>query len=508
MPTRKATVTPPATDIEGALAALGAEELREAIRELLCELDERAQGRAVSSLIHRAARRSGWAPAAVSNEDVAEVLAFVEAAEQEAYADPSDFDDLLLSGSTAFLRKDYQTAFEIFGALLPPLADGEIHLGQDEMVDEVLGVDAGECAVQFVVSAYMTSAPKGRAAAVRSAIDTVQGLLYFTEPLEELERTALEPLPGLDEFLPEWRALIEGELDDEPRSDWDSEQDRWLREVVQRLEGSKGLEKIARSSGRADDLRAWCRSLVKARDWKAALSAFDAAAELVAGKEYVRGEFLDGAALAAQELGRKDLPARLERGWREAPSVERLSRWLGAAGGKASLRKRAADALAACPKQDQRQRALLHVLLGDLESAARLLASAPGLGWSDPKHPGRLLFPVLQALLAGKPVALSSAIGLASISARDFDDLEAISDGPEGPRLATPELDRLFALANLPHLAAGPVREVVLDAMCEAAESRVEGVTGNKRRNHYGDAASLVAICAGLDPSPVTDRWV
>lgn len=74
---------------------------------------------------------------------------------------------------------------------------------------------------------------------------------------------------------------------------------------------------------RADDLRAWCRALVEAKDWKAAL--------------------------AARQLGRRHLPARLERAWREAPSLLRLRRWLGSAGSTSALNKRAAAALEACP---------------------------------------------------------------------------------------------------------------------------------------------------------------
>jgi hypothetical protein len=41
-----------------------------------------------------------------------------------------------------------------------------------------------------------------------------------------------------------------------------------------------------------------------------------------------RGELLDGAALAAQELGRSDLSTRLETAWRAAPTLTRLLRWL------------------------------------------------------------------------------------------------------------------------------------------------------------------------------------
>jgi hypothetical protein len=81
----------------------------------------------------------------------------------------------------------------------------------------------------------------------------------------------------------------------------------------------------------------------------------------------------------------------------------RLRRWLGSALGKATIRRRAAEALAECPKHAHRQRACLHVLHGDFGAAAKLLASAPGLGWSHSEHPGHLLFHVFRRLLGGGP---------------------------------------------------------------------------------------------------------
>lgn len=155
-------------------------------------------------------------------------------------------------------------AHRIFGALLRPIGDGEVDLGQHEMVDEVLGADTIECAARYVVSTYRLSPPA--------------------------ERVAVEPLPGLTDLLPEWRALIAQKPAGDRNRDWDTDEDRWMREVVQRMDGSDGLAKIARTTKRADDLRAWCRSLVDAGDWKAALPAFEEAAGIVADKDYARGE--------------------------------------------------------------------------------------------------------------------------------------------------------------------------------------------------------------------------
>lgn len=500
---------PPPGDIEGALQALSAEDLRALVRDVLLELDERTYGRVVNSLIHRAVRSgSGWAPAAIPGEDVSEIRAFAEAAKQAGYADPSKVDGYLRRGSSAFLRKDYAAASEIFSLLLGPIGEGEIDLGQHETVDEVLSVDVHDCAIQYVVSAYMISPAEKRAEAVRSAIGESRGLRYFLEPLQEMEKTALEPLPRLEDFLPRWRALLEEETRSAREGRWNFENDTWLREVVFRMEGVEGLGKLARSTRRAGDLRAWCRSLVEAGDWKAALAAFEEAAEIVAGEEYDRGEFLDRAALAAEKLGLKDLPARFERAWRSGPSMLRLRRWLGAARGKETVRKWAAEALVACPKEAHRQRAFLHVLLGDFEAAAKLLASAPGLGWSQSEHPGHLLFPLFRFLLGDTSVALlpsewrlpgggTEAKGLES-EAEDFDDLLRTA----------PEIERILEEADIGGVTDQDTRKTIIEAMRKAAERRLEGVTREKRRRHYGHAASLVAACAAIDPSQATARWV
>jgi hypothetical protein len=66
------------SEIDEALAAMDAAELREVVRDVLLELDPRADSRAVNSLLERAARgKSGWAPRAPGHDEVAEVVAFV-----------------------------------------------------------------------------------------------------------------------------------------------------------------------------------------------------------------------------------------------------------------------------------------------------------------------------------------------------------------------------------------------------------------------------------------------
>lgn len=495
------------SDLDTALATMSAEALREVVHEVLLELDDRAHARVVASLIARAARTGvGWAPAPVTDEQVSEVLGFAKAAERVGQADPSQVDEYLRRGSAAFLRKDYASAHRIFGALLPPIGEGNIDLGQHELVDDVLGADVAECATQYVVSAYMLAPVAERAEAVRAAIDEVDGVGHFWEPLREMERVAVEPLPDLAAFLPRWRTLIASKPATQRTSDWDTEEDRWLREVVQRLEGAEGLAKVARTTKRADDLRAWCKSLVEAKDWQAALKAFDEAAELVTDKDYARGEFLDGAALAAQSLERRDLASYFERAWRASPSMSRLRRWLGSASTKAALGKRVGEGLEACPKQATRQRALLHLLSHDFAAAAKLLASAPGLGWSNGEHPGHLLVPLFAQLLGASRTPARRDLDPMFHRGADLDELEAMTAEPE-PRLATPEVDVLLGLAGVAGIADATSRRAVLAAMKKSAESRVAGVTEQKRRRHYGHAAELVATCVACDKTDETKRW-
>ena len=486
---------------------MSADDLREVIREMMLDLDDRAHGRVVNWIVNRAARNgSGWVPAALDGTDVNEVVAFAEAARRVGYADPSDVDERLRGGVAAFLSKQYDAAHQIFGALLRPIAEGEVDLGQHEMIEEVLGVDPNECAIQYVVSAYMTTDPARRAEAVLMAINEMRDVGYFPEPIREMEGVAVEALPGLGDFLTQWRVIVESEAASEHSTDCDREADRWLREVVARLEGSDGLARLARSTKRAEYLRAWCESLAAAHDWKGALSAYEEAAEIVTGAGYARAEFLDGAALAAQEAGEQDLSSWLERAWRAESTMSRLCRWLGAARGGESIHDRVTQALEACPDQAERQRAFLCVLQGDVEQAASLLAHAPALGWSRDDHPGHLIFPLLQRLLGGDDVT-GQAMALPRQDL-DIDDPGLLtSGGGDELRLATPGVEDILRDAGVESVSSAKSREALVAAMRMAAETRVAGVTDQKRRRQYGHAASLVAACVACDGSRETSLW-
>ena len=500
---------PDSSIVDDALDSMGAEDLRELVRETLAWLGDRAHARLSNELISRATRgEKAWTPSGPGDAAVAKILDFAKAAQRVGYADPTEVDDCLQEGTSAFLSRDYQAASRIFRALLEPLSNGEIDLGQDELAEEVLGVDLTDCAAQYVVATYMTTAPAERVKAVMAAIDDMNYTGNFWRPLRELERVAVESLPDYDEFLQAWRALVHNEAASCRRYGSDTEMDDRLREVVERLEGVDGLAAIARSTRRPEDLRAWCRALVDAGNWKAALTAYEEAAEIVTEKATFQGHFLDGAALAAQELSRKDLPKRLERAWRMQPSPLRLRRWLGSSGTRAVLKRRSKAALEACPGKTHRQRAFLHVLLGDFSAAAKLLAAAPGLGWSDREHPGHLLFPLFCRQLGGDNRGFDLDAWPLDLRSMDIDELELLHLDHDEPQLPNPSEEEITTLADIGTVNVKKERALLLQAMRTAAEKRLAGITKNKRRRYYGHAALLAAAYVTLDGSKASQEWI
>src|SRR5205823_7319788 len=138
--------------------------------------------------------------------------------------------------------------------------------------------------------------------------------------------------------------------------------ERWLREAVFRSNGVDGLGRLARKTKRPHACLAWCEALVDRADWAKALSAYDLSAALV-GKSHWRGELLDGAALAAQQLGRSDVSDRLAVAWHAAPTLPRLLRWLVSEDGSPTdLRAKARKIVSRCPKTAGRQLGLLRLL--------------------------------------------------------------------------------------------------------------------------------------------------
>ena len=406
----------------------------------------------------------------------------------------------LRRATKAFHAGNHASARAVFEAILPPIAVADIDLGQHELVEEVLGVDARACVAQYATSVYTTTPLRDRADAVLQAIEQVEGVGTLSSPIKDMEDVATGALPDLGVFLPLWVKRL-GRFRPS-KEEWETNHERWLREAVFRAEGVNGLERIARKTKKPQACLAWCDALAEQGDWAVALRACEAAATLV-GRSHWRGNLLDGAALAAQQLGRPDRSKRLEAAWRAAPTLTRLLRWLVADGhASATVRTKAKKALALCHKDAGRQLGLLRVLLDDVAAAAALLSKAPGLGWSDPEHPGHAVFPLLALLLSdGTSGKVSDAL-VPELEATGRDPLEVFSDEDteSKPKLSTPSIASLIQDVRPSIRLADADCDVAINAMRITAEKRTEGILGNSRRRHYGHAALLVASCVALAP--------
>lgn len=186
----------------------------------------------------------------------------------------------------------------------------------------------------------------------------------------------------------------------------------------------------------------------------------------------------------------------------------RLRRWLGSSGDEADLRQRAAAALEACPEGDTRQRALLHVVLGDLEPAAGLLAAAPGKRWTSEKHPGYLLFPLFCRFLGPLAPGLAQDIGPLASLAIDDSEHGRFSSDPDAPQLANPTVDEILAIVGVSGPAGAGERTTMLEAMRTAAEKRIAESMEDRSRGTFRHAAALVAACAAIDPTPESAAWM
>lgn len=385
---RRLGVTAKDPEIDRALDAMSAPELRAAVRAVLEEFDEDVRASVVDALIARATKAtSGWRPTRPSQRIVEEAKSFADAARHVGHADPDDVTEHLRRATKAFLAGDHASARAVFEAILPPIASVDIDLGQHELVEEVLGVDARACVAQYVASVDTTTPLRNRADAMLRAIEQVQDVGTLLCPIKDMEDVSLGTLPDLGAFLPLW---------------------------------VKRLERFRQSKG----------------EWET---------------EHER------------------------------------------------IRTKAARSLARCSKTATRQIGLLRVLVGDVTGAAAVLAKSPGLGWSNPDHPGHTLFPLLAMLLSNGTIG---GAFVTELEATGRDPLEpfTVPDEEHKPRLRRPSVVVLIQSVRPTIALTDRDRDAAIDAMRIAAEKRTEGILDNSRRQHYGHATLLVASCVAFAP--------
>lgn len=503
--------------VKAALDALGVEQLRSFVLEALDALDGGTRGRLEDELLRRASVANiGWRPNAPAKGIVDEVRSFAAAALRTGTADPAQVDEYLRQAMQASLAGDHDCARTVFESLLGPIANAEIDLGQHEMVDEVLQVDLKDCFARYLAAVYVTTPLAMRADQVLDALVGRESLAFIRDPLLAIEGVLGSDIPDVEQFLSMWIACLQRE--EQPATEWETDQERWLREAVARKDGIVGLERIARTTKQPQAVRAWCDVVVAAGDWSKSLAAYAVAAELVPSAIW-RGDFLDGAALAAEVLKRRDAAKRLEAAWLGAPSLARLLRWLLAENpSPGTIKRRAVTARQANSTTSARLLGLLHVLAHDIPAASSLLKRAPGLGWSSSDHPGHLLFASFAWMLGEFPGSVCenmvNALNRPVASELDrevpaFEEDDVVK--PSTPQLARHAVLEALQRAQVVEGLTSADKGAALAAMKVAAERRTDGVLGEKRRRQYDHASQLIACCAEIEgqaSGAIRSAWV
>lgn len=174
-------------------------DLRTTVRAILDELDDDVRARIVDRLVARAAKAAaGWTPTPPSQRFVVEAQSFADAARRIGHADAEDVTEHLRRATRAFLAGDHSTARAVFEAILPPIASMEIDLGQHELVEEVLGIDAHMCVAQYVATVYTATPMRDRVDAILRTIEDVEGVATLSDPVKAMEDVMAGALPDLD----------------------------------------------------------------------------------------------------------------------------------------------------------------------------------------------------------------------------------------------------------------------------------------------------------------------
>ena len=170
----------------------------------------------------------------------------------------------------------------------------------------------------------------------------------------------------------------------------------------------------------------------------------------------------------------------------------------------AKIVERAREERAEVPRVTARVRGALDLLVGEYAAGAAHLATARGLGWSVKDHPGHVLFPGLLVALVGAAAAkpllagIGDALGVPNPSPWIEAPIAPLPDRDPGlPVLSAPTLLSVLERTVTTQPLDPTVQPAVLAALRSAAEHRVEGVLGEKRRRTYDHAARLT-IAAGV----------
>jgi len=386
--------------------------------------------------------------------------------------------------------------------------------GRGVRADDLRDADIPGARGRYLRALYETEAPANRPERLFDAMQDFGDLLGGgTVMLEDLIRVSERPLPDREPFLRGWIAFL--------RKQEGTSTDRWLREAIRLLEGTKGLAAFARKEGKAHP-RAYL-------DWLTALQSEGETAQVVAAAREalrtlpadrpIRAAIADHLCEAARTLGD---PETLQEGRWEAftakPSLDRLlDLWEATPESKRRTRMRQAQRHLDQSLQRQTRRSdvefdtagdddledpawvdrtlLAHarMLCGDWEAARAMAADADVLGWSSSDNPQSVVVPACLVLLSGQATALPANLArLWDWALEGSTFLSAYEERPEDQKRLKSVYQEVMSRVRLKEAQA----ESLLSWCVEVGERRACAIVEKLRRKSYDKAAVITAACA------------
>jgi hypothetical protein len=426
--------------------------------------------------------------------------------EERAWGDESwtdEMDDLFTAAADAFLAGDLSLARESYGRLLDAFTlDQEVgtFCGPSDPCDMVT-TDVPEAVARYLRAVYETTPPADRAEVLYDQYTDLCHLAPATT-LHTIAGTRRDELPGLDGFLPPWIEILTANTS----GYWAHDRQRLLTEATVWHAGTDGLAVVARQPGPHQP--------TAYLDWADALThderlddAAEAAREAMAldglALEH-RAELADRLAGLTHRLGDPATALDARRtAWRAHPTRQRLLALVGAAEAAGQLPGALHVEADRTPAEPDRLNCELLLLAGRPDDATTALIASDPLGWSQPEHPGPVVWPYLLAAAtssAPRDARTQFARQFTAIDTADrwhsHADLDVSDSGD------TPGTDRQTRLSTLlaRHIAEHPgtpqQRHEWLLAARTAVERRIDAVVGGKHRGAYQRVAVLAVAYA------------
>jgi hypothetical protein len=422
--------------------------------------------------------------------------------EERAWGDESwvaKMDDLFATAADAFLAGDLALAKDAYGRLL-----GAFDLDQEvgtfcgsESASDMVATDVPEAAARYLRAVYETTPLPERAEALYDRCHLAPGMSLHT-----IAGTRRSGLPGLDDFLPAWIEVLTEETNGYQARD----RQRLLTEATVWHAGTDGLATVARRPGDHQP--------TAYLDWIDALTGDGRIADAAAAaREAMTGTGWPGerSAEVADRLGALstrlgDPQAALDAhrtAWRTHANRDRLLTLVAAAdaaGQRAGVLAAEADLVAATP---DRLGCELLLLADRTDTAVTALAASDPLGWSDPDHPGPVVWPYLVAAAVAPAVPAAGTQLGQQFAAIDTTDrwygstaVDLPDDEPDEPPVAPARLSVLLARHIAEHPGSPRQRQQWLDVTRGVVDQRVDAVVSNKHRGAYQRVAVLAVAYA------------